>query len=162
MDPLYPIQTRYWTSLWRARSHPPPPFTYYRASVGGDPTSLNASAREIAFPNDILRAALRGQARLKTDEVRLARKVALQDCVAWGRCSGKFPAGRAPVFDWIHPEAVTQSGILEKGDLQGSGYCSQCSQAFRKGLARAKEDTWKSLPSYFELPPWSDIVRQLP
>ena len=134
------------------------PFAYYRACIAGDPASLDTATVGTALSPDTLKAALRGQARLKTDEVQLARKVALQDCAIWGTCSGKLPAGRVPVFDWIHPEAVTRSGILERGEFSGSGYCIQCSQAFREGLSKAKKDTWENLPSYFGLSPWKDIA----
>ena len=133
------------------------PFAYYRVCIAGDPASLNTTAEEISLPPDILKAALRGQAQLKTNEVKLARRLALQDCRAW-KCSGKTPASRAQVFDWILPEVATQSGILERGDFSGSGYCVQCSQGFTQELSKAKGDTWGNLPLYFSLPPWENPV----
>ena len=134
------------------------PFAYYRASIAGDPASSDTSAREVALPSHILGTVLRGQARLKVDEVQLARKVAFEDCTGWGQCLRKSPAGRGLIFDWIHPEEVTQGGILERGDFQGSGHCSQCSQAFQQELSKAKKDTWENLPSYFSLPPWNNAA----
>ena len=134
------------------------PFAYYRACIAGDPASLGASTRGLVHPSDTLKTALHGQARLKVDEVQLARRVAFQDCTAWGACLRKSPAGRGQIFDWIHPEVMTRSGILERGDSPGPGYCVQCSQAFRKELSKAKKDTWENLPSYFGLPPWDDTV----
>lgn len=136
------------------------PFAYYRVCIAGDPASLDKTAGKFALPFDTLKAALRGQARLKAEEVQLARKVALQDCAAWGACSGKFPAGRVQPFNWIHPEVATQSGILEREKFQGSGYCVQCSQAFEKELSGAKKKTWENLPSYFGLSPWSEEVEK--
>jgi len=129
------------------------PFAYYRVCVAGDPASLDTGVEGTALLPDTLKAALRGQARLKTDEVQLARKVAFRHCTSW-QCLGKSPANRAAVFDWIHPEVATQSGILERGDFKGSRYCSQCSQIFAQELSKAKKDTWENLPSYFNLPPW--------
>ena len=129
------------------------PFAYYRACIAGDPALLNASAGETALPTNTLKAALRGQARLKGGEVRLAKRLTLQDCGGWG-CSGKTPSGRAQVFNWILPGATTQGGVLEKGDFMGSGYCSQCSQTLAQGLSEAQEETWENLPSYFGLPTW--------
>ena len=137
------------------------PFAYYRACIAGDPTSPSTSAKQLALLHNThgtLQRVLRGQSRLKADEVQLARKVTFQDCAAWGQCSGKSPSSRVLVFNWIHPEVVTQSGILERVGLPGSGYCSQCSQTFRKELSAAKKDTWENLPSYFGLPPWGDTV----
>lgn len=124
------------------------PFAYYRVCVAGDPASLNTNAAEIALPPDVLKAALRGQARLKADEVRLAKRLTLQNCRGW-QCSGKTPASRAQVFNWILalPEAATRTGILEKGDFPGSGFCYLCLQTFAEGLTKAKEDTWENLPS---------------
>jgi len=136
------------------------PFAYYRACVAGDPASLDTSVEDLALPPDTLKAALRGQARLKTDEVQLARKVAFRHCTSW-QCSGKSPENRVRVFNWIHPEVVTQSGILERGDFNGPKYCSQCSQAFAQGLSKAKKDIWENLPSYFNLPPWETTVDTL-
>jgi len=133
------------------------PFAYYRACIAGDPASLHTTDAKLALPPDTLKAALRGQARLKADEVKLARKIALQDCPAWGACSGKLPAGRTNVFDWIHPEVATQSGILERGDFTGTGYCVQCLQIFKQRLSWTKKDTWKDLPSYFGLAPWESL-----
>ena len=130
------------------------PFAYYRACIAGDPASLDISDGETALPPDTLKTALRGQARLRGGEVQLAKKVAFQDCPGWGACSGKFPAGRTQVYNWINPEVVTQSGILERGGLLGSGYCAHCSQFFQQELSKAKESTWGDLPSYFGLPPW--------
>ena len=134
------------------------PFAYYRVCIAGDPASLDTSDGETALPPDTLKTALRGQVRLKGEEVQLAKKVAFQDCAVWGACSGKLPAGRTQVYNWIHPEVATQSGILERGDFQGSGYCIQCSQVFRKELSKAKEATWGNLPSYFGLPLWDSTV----
>jgi len=134
------------------------PFAYYRACIAGDPASLDTDAQEVALPPDTLKAALRGQALLKADELQLARKVALQDCPAWGACAGKLPAGRTQVFDWVRPEVVTQSGILERGGFQGTGYCVQCLQIFKQELSKAKKDTWKNMPSYFGLPPWKNTA----
>ena len=136
------------------------PFAYYRACIAGDPASLDSTDGEIALPLDTLKAALRGQARLRADEVELAREVALQDCPAWGACSGKLPAGRTKVFDWIHPEVVTQSGILEKGNFTGTGYCDQCVKIFQEDLSDTKSDTWENLPSYFGLPPWENAANE--
>ena len=133
------------------------PFAYYRACIAGDPASLNTNATETTLPTKTLKAALRGHARLKADEVRLAKKLALQDCKGWS-CSGKTPSSRAQVFNWILPGTASQGGVMEKGDFRGSGYCSQCSQTFRKELSAAKKDTWENLPSYFGLPPWGDTV----
>ena len=134
------------------------PFAYYRACIAGDPASLDTTG--IALPPNTLKTALRGQKWLRTDEVQLARKVALQDCPGWGVCTGKLPAGRAQVFDWIHPETVTQSGILEKGDFLGAGYCVKCVEVFRLELMQAKKDTWQNLPSYFGLPPWETAANK--
>ena len=130
------------------------PFAYYRACIAGDPASLDATDGRIALPPDTLKAALRGQARMKADEVQLARKIALQDCPAWGACTGKLPAGRVQIFDWIHPEVATQSGILERGAFTGTGFCVQCTLIFKQELSKTKKDTWKNLPSYFGLAPW--------
>jgi len=133
------------------------PFAYYRVCIAGDPASLGKIVEGTALPPNTLKAALRGQARLKTEEVQLARVVSLKDCTGWG-CSGKYPAGRARVFDWIHPGVATQSGILERKAFPGSGYCSQCSQAFVQELSKAKKDTWEKLPSYFGLPSWNSTT----
>jgi len=133
------------------------PFAYYRACIAGDPASLNTTAKEIALPPNTLKAALRGQAQLKAEEVKLAKRLALQDCRAW-RCSGQTPASRVQVFDWILPAVATQSGILERGDFSGSGYCVQCSQVFSQELSKAKEDTWEKLPSYFSQAPWEKLA----
>ena len=134
------------------------PFAYYRVCVTSDPVSLGTSTGGTAlFPNT-LEMALHGQARLKTEEVQLARGVAFRDCASWGSCSRKSPGGRTLIFDWIHPEVTTQGGILERGDIPGPGYCSRCSQAFQQELSKAKKDTWENLPSYFGLPSWDGIV----
>ena len=134
------------------------PFAYYRACVAGDPASLDTGTGGTALLPDTLRTVLRGQARLEADEVRLVKEVALKDCTSWGRCLRKSPAGRVLIFDWIHPETATQSGILEREDSLGSEYCSRCLQAFQQELSKAKKDTWESLPSYFGLPPWDEIA----
>ena len=137
------------------------PFAYYRVCIAGDPTSPSTSAEELALLHNTpgtLQAVLRGQAQLKAEEVQLARSVSFRNCTAWGHCSGKSPADRVLFFDWIHPEVTTRGGILERGDILGLGYCSQCSQAAQKELLDAKKDTWEDLPSYFGLPPWEDTV----
>ena len=129
------------------------PFAYYRACIAGDPASLKKSAKETVLPTNTLRAALRGQGRLKADEVQLAKKLTLQDCGAWG-CLGKTPSSRAPVFNWIFPGETSQGGILEKGSFTGTGYCSQCLGALAEGLSNAQKDIWDNLPSYFGLSSW--------
>ena len=136
------------------------PFAYYRACIAGDPASLGTTDAEVTLPPNTLKAALRGQARLKADEIQLARKIALQDCPAWGACSGKLPAARTQIFDWIHPEVATQSGILERESFTGTGYCVQCLQIFKQELAKTKKDTWKNLPSYFGLAPWESLAKK--
>ena len=138
------------------------PFAYYRACIAGDPASLDASAGEIALSLDILKAALRGQARLKADEVQFVRKVTFQECTKsrLGRCAGKSPANRQQVFDWIHPDVVTPTGILERGGFQGTGYCDQCTLAFALELSKTKNDTWENLPSYFGLPSWTNVAEK--
>ena len=134
------------------------PFAYYRACIAGDPASSDVGAGETTLSPETLETALRGKARLKTEEVQLAREVAFQDCASWGSCSKKSSDGRALIFDWIHPKATTQSGILERGDIPGPGYCSRCLQAFQQELSKAKKDIWENLPSYFDLPPWGNTV----
>ena len=135
------------------------PFAYYRVSIAGDPASLDTIDPKVALPPDTLKAALRGQARLKVDEMQLARKIAMQDCPAWGACSGKLPAGRTQVYDWIHPEVAAKSGILERDGFTGTGYCVQCLEIFKRELSKTKKDTWKNLPSYFGLAPWESLPR---
>ena len=132
------------------------PFAYYRVCIAGDPASLETTDAEAALPPDTLKAALRGQARLKAEEIQLARKVIVQDCPSWGLCTMKSPAGRTQIFDWIFPQAATRSGILEKGEPPESGYCFYCRRTFKRELSKAKEDTWKNLPTYFDLPPWKN------
>lgn len=136
------------------------PFAYYRASIAGDPASLNTSAGGFVLPPNTLKVALRGQAQLKTEQVQLAKKLALQDCPGWLGCSGKIPSNRVEVFDWIHPKVATKKGILERGDFVGPKYCSQCLQTFAKELSKAQADTWEKLPSYFSLPPWEKTTGQ--
>ena len=135
------------------------PFAYYRACIAGDPASLNTSAKETVLPTNTLKAALRGQGRLKADEVRLAKKLVLQDCGAWG-CVVKTPSSRAPVMSWILPGGVSQGGILEKKGFTGSGYCSQCLKTLTEGLSNAQKNTWDGLPSYFGLPSWERSADQ--
>jgi len=135
------------------------PFAYYRTCIAGDPASLNTSAKETILPTNTLKAALRGQGRLKADEVRLAKKLALQDCRAWG-CLGRTPSSRAPVFNWILPGTMMREGILEKGGFKGSGYCSQCLQTFAEGLSNSQKETWDGLPSYFGLITWEKSADQ--
>ena len=130
------------------------PFAYYRACIAGDPASFATSAEEAALPPDTLEMALRGQARLKREEVGLAKKVAFRDCAKGGELAGR----RAEVFNWIHPGMVTQSGILERGEFKESKYCAPCSQSCVQELSEAKENTWENLPSYFGLPPWETTV----
>jgi len=134
------------------------PFAYYRVCIAGDPASLETTDAEAALPPDTLKAALRGQARLRAEEVQLVRKVVVQDCISWGVCLGKQSSGRARIFDWIFPKAVTQSGILEKGEPPELGYCIYCQKHFKRELSKAKEDTWKNLPTYFGLPPWKNAA----
>jgi len=134
------------------------PFAYYRVCIAGDPASLETTDPEVALPPDTLKAALRGQARLRAEEVQLARKVVVQDCTSKRPCSGQLPASRTQVFDWIH--VATQSGILEKGDPPESVYCIHCQRSFKRELSKAKEDTWKNLPTYFGLPPWKNATNR--
>lgn len=129
------------------------PFAFYRACIAGDPTSLNSSVEGAVLLPSTFEAALCGHARLKVDEVQLAKTLAFKDCGSW-RCSGQTPASRTQVFNWIHPNASARSGILERSSFTGSGFCSQCLKTFAEGLSEAKEDTWENLPSYFGLPPW--------
>jgi hypothetical protein len=137
------------------------PFAYYRVCIAGDPASLKTSAKKSVLPTDTLKAALRGQARLKADEVQLAKSLALQDCKGFGwLCPGAKPSGRVQIFNWILPVAAGQEGILERGGFTGSGYCLQCSQTLAKGLSKAQEETWRSLPSYFGLPCWEKVADQ--
>jgi len=133
------------------------PFAYYRACITSGPASLATTTEELALPPDILKVALRGQAQLKMDEVKLAKRLALQDCPGL-MCFLHIPAHRAKVFDWVLPVVSTQSGILERGDFSGTGYCVQCSQRFVQELSKAKEDTWKKLPLYFSLPLWETLA----
>jgi len=135
------------------------PFAYYRACVAGDPASLNTSASETVLPTNTLKAALRGQARLKGDQVQLAKNLAFQDCKGWV-CLGKILSSRAPVFNWILPETTTRRGISEKGAFTGFGYCPECSQTFAQGLSDAQKDTWENLPSYFGLSTWEKTASQ--
>ena len=134
------------------------PFTYYRASMASDPTSLATTAEELTLPPDVLKVALRGQALLKTDEVELAKRLALQDCPTSMCLAVHFPDCRAQFLDWILPTVSTRSGILEREDFSGPGYCDQCLQSFAQELSEAKEDTWKQLPLYFSLPPWKTLA----
>ena len=134
-------------------------FAYYRTCVAGDPASLNMGAKDTILPTSIIKAALRGQARLKGEQVQLAKKLAMQDCKAW-ICLGKLPSSRAPVFNWILPEKTTRGGILEKEDFMGSGYCPQCLRTFAQGLSDAQKDTWDNLPSYFGLSSWEKSAAQ--
>ena len=136
------------------------PFAYYRVCIAGDPASLETTDAKIALPPDILKAALRGQARLRAEEVQLARKVVVQDCTSWSACSGKSPAGRTRIFDWIFPKAVAHGGILEKGAPPELGYCIRCREFFKRELSKAKEDTWKNLPTYFGLPPRNNAANR--
>lgn len=133
------------------------PFAYYRTCVTSDPASLSVMTGKTALPANTLKVALRGQARLKAEELQLAKKLAFQDCRAWS-CSGRTPSSRARVFNWILPEAATQGGILEKGDFTGSGYCSRCEETFEQGLSKAQEETWENLLSYFSLSTWEKAV----
>ena len=135
------------------------PFAYYRTCVAGDPASLNTSAKETVLPTNVIKAALRGQARLKEEQVKLAKKLAMQDCKAWV-CLKQMPSSCLPVFDWILPETTTREGILEKGDFTKSKYCSQCSRTFAQGLSDAQKDTWDNLPSYFGLSSWEKSADQ--
>ena len=129
------------------------PFAYYRACIAGDPASLTTTAKEIALSPDTLKAALRGQAQLKGNEVKLAKKLALRECRAW-TC---FP-NRVQVFEWILPATATQSGILERGGFSGSGHCVQCSQVFAQELSKVREDIWNKLPSCFGLSSWEKLA----
>ena len=131
------------------------PFAYYRVCVAGDPASLNTNANGGALSPETLKTALRGQSRLKEGETQFAKKLAFRECTAW-RCAGK----RAEVYDWITPDMALTNGILEREDFTGSGYCYKCMQAFPQELSKAKEGAWKSLPSYFDLPPWDDAAYQ--
>ncbi|KAF9652549.1 hypothetical protein BDM02DRAFT_2771353 [Thelephora ganbajun] len=135
------------------------PFAYYRVCIAGDPASLKTNVKEVALSPETLKTALRGQARLKADEVQLARKVVFQDCSAW-KCSGILSSKRVQVFNWILSKTVIRGGILEKGDFSGSGHCPQCTQAFAQELSKAKKDTWRDLPSYFSLPSWNNAAYQ--
>ena len=130
------------------------PFAYYRVCIAGDPASLDTNAEEVTLQPDTLKAALRGQARLKREEVEFARQVAFQECTT----KGEYGSYRAGAFSWIYPPVVTQSGIMERGDFNESKYCAPCSQACAQGLSKIKEDTWKDLPSYFGLPPWEALT----
>jgi hypothetical protein len=130
------------------------PFAYYRVGIAGDPASLDMTTDGAAFPPDTLRTALRGQTRLREGEIQFANKLAFQECTAW-KCMGK---SRASIYEWIIPNVAATNGILERGDFAGSGYCHQCMQAFPRKLLEAKEKAWESLPSYFDLPPWNDVV----
>lgn len=132
------------------------PFAYYRVCVAGDPASLDTSTDGVALSPETLKTALRGQARLKEGEMQFAKKLAFQECTAW-KCMGK---SRAEVYAWIVPNMVLTNGILERGNFPGSGYCYQCMQAFPQELTKAKEEAWKDLPSYFDLPPWDDVAYQ--
>ena len=133
------------------------PFAYYRVCVAGDPASLDTSTDGVVLPSETLKIALRGQARLKEGEMEFAKKLAFQVCSAW-KCAGK---SRAVVYDWIIPNGAQTNGILERGEFPGSGYCYQCMQAFPQEMTKAKEEAWKDLPSYFNLPPWDDAKYQL-
>jgi len=135
------------------------PFAYYRVCIAGDPASLDTSTEEIALPLDTLKTALRGQQRLKTDEVQLSKKVALRGCDRW-KCTGKYVSSRVEVFNWIHPE-VKQGGILERGGFDGPGFCPQCLEGFKSELSTAKKDTWENLPSYFGLSSWNTTLKPL-
>lgn len=130
------------------------PFAYYRVCVAGDPASLNTGTDGVALPPEILKKALRGQSRLKQDEMEFAKKLAFQECNAW-KCVGK---SRAELYSWIIPNVASTNGILERGDFPGSGYCSKCMEAFPQELEKAKEKAWKNLPPYFDLPPWDDAA----
>lgn len=132
------------------------PFACYRACAAGDPLTTKA-----ALSPSILKVAIRGQARLKMAELRLAKELAFQDCKGW-QCSGKTPASRAQVFNWIHPEVATQGGILEREDFAEPGFCSQCLQTFTVWLSGSKESIWENLPLYFGLPPWKEAAYQNP
>jgi len=133
------------------------PFAYYRVCIAGDPASLETTDAKIALSPDTLKAVLRGQARLRAEEVELARKVVVQDCTSPGECAGDSSAGRTRIFDWIFTKEVTQSGILEKKAPRGTGHCVRCRLFFKGELMTAREDTWKDLPTYFGLPPWKNV-----
>lgn len=134
------------------------PFAYYRACITDDHPSLVSSTEGARLSPDTLKAALRGQARLREGGMELASELAFQNCTAW-RCPGNSSSGRAPVFDWIHPNAAPTGAIFEKGTFPAvDGYCSKCTQVFAQGLSTAKEKTWKNLPSYFDLLPWDNEI----
>lgn len=130
------------------------PFAYYRVCVAGDPASLDTNADGVSLSPETLKTALRGQAQLKGGEMQFAKKLAFQECTAW-KCIGK---NRAEVYGWIVPYEALTNGILERGDFPGTGYCYRCTQAFPQELIKAKEEVWKNMPSYFDLPPWEDAA----
>ena len=136
------------------------PFAYYRVCIAGDPASLETADAKLALTPDTLKAALRGQTQLKAEEVQLAKKLVVPDCISQHPCSGKLPVGRTQVFDWIHPEVATKSGILEKGVFPESGYCIQCRDFFKQELSNANEGTWKNLPTYFSLSSWKNAANR--
>jgi hypothetical protein len=135
------------------------PFAYYRVCVAGDPASLDTSTDGVVLSPEILKTALRGQVRLKEGETQFAKQLAFRECTAWG-CSVKKGKGRAEVFGWIVPDVALTNGILERGVFSGSGFCHQCMQAFPQELKKAKEEAWRNLPPYFDLPPWDDAAYQ--